>query len=86
MKFSFCVYLKTGEVHILDEGGQPLCKIIDPSFCRELTLKYPAEKDELTKPLKELSECEAVAVAHALQVIRSVNICANCVRKLYRDE
>ncbi|NPA32670.1 MAG: hypothetical protein GXO04_03485 [Aquificae bacterium] len=84
MGFTFCVYKRTGEVHILGDDGQALCKLIDPSACGELKLQYPME--ELTKPLTALLECEAVAVAHALQVLRGVNICANCVRKLFKDE
>jgi len=85
MSYTFCVYNETGEVHILDSIGTALCgKIkINKYNCEEIGIYINKTK---FKPFKNLSEDEAIAVAHSLQVLSGINICANCVRTLYRNK
>jgi len=83
MDYTFCIYKETGEVHILDFIGKALCGKIEEGNCEEIGIYINETK---FKPFKNLSECEAIAVAHSLQVLSDINICANCVRTLYRNK
>ena len=92
MGYTFCVYENTGEVHIVDDRGNALCRLIKVnSNCKEIgiwKIKYFDKQGtpwlDIIKKLVNLSECEALAVAHSLQVL-GINICGDCVKSLYKN-
>ena len=94
MDYTFCVYEKTGEVHIVDDWGDVLCGLIkvSNSNCKEMGIWKIKGIDkrgilwlDIIKKLANLSEYEALAVAHSLQVL-GVNICGDCVKSLYKNK
>ena len=90
MSYTFCFYKNTGEVHIVDDCGDALCGLIEVnnSNCKAMGIWIDTDKPDIVitiKLLEKLSECEALAVAHSLQVL-GINICGQCVASLYRNE
>jgi len=83
MRYTFCVYSPTGEVHILNTLGRALCGrwIINPWTCRKIGICIGYSTYYLTN----LWDYEALAVAHSLQVL-GINICGDCVKSLYKNK
>jgi len=93
MDYTFCVY-ETGEVHIVDDLGNALCGLIvvNNSNCKAMGIWKIKDIDkrgilwlDIIKELANLSEYEALAVAHSLQVL-GINICGDCVKSLYKNK
>ena len=84
MDYTFCVYSPTGEVHILNTLGRALCghSTINRLNCYEIGIYVDVYK---VVSFENLSEYEALAVAHSLQVL-GINICGDCVKSLYKNK
>jgi hypothetical protein len=82
LEFRMC---STGTIHIFDEFGQSLCGNYRKGKCNPISIEeIMGYNFKRIKLLSDLSPSQALAVAEALQALK-INICANCVRELYKN-
>lgn len=92
MGYTFCFYENTEVIHIFREiQNNLLLKLVRFTLCGRSLNKENCKKLGIYvdgspyKPFKNLSEDEARSLAQSLQAL-GVNICADCVRELYKND